>query len=130
MRLTKFIYIASAYTHKSEDIMVERFLNITQCIGKLQDKFEYAFFGPITQSHLTAQFMKKTSTKFKDWALIDLTVLSKCDELWIYMDLQEAYKQSTGVQAEFTFAISNNIPVRFIHPTTYKVKKMKYLETI
>lgn len=126
MKLTKMIYVASAYSHKDKLKQLFRYRNVTECIGKLQDKYPYAFIGPITQSHQTAAYMKRSSTSFKAWKLRDLTYMSRCDELWLYADEKGAWRESIGVKEELTFAVSNDLPIKFIHHKTFVVKPLKF----
>lgn len=133
MKLTKLVYIASAYSYNITDpnqaqlkvqIEHQRMEAVTECIGILQDKYPYAFIGPITQSHQTAKYSKTKGGGFEYWMTIDFTYISRCDEMWILADHDGAWKRSVGVIAEIEFATANNIPIRFIHPDTFEVKKM------
>lgn len=131
MKLTKMIYIASSYSCNHPDLKIkmgveyERAMAVTRCIGALHDKYPYAFLGPITQSHQTAPHTKTKSGGFEHWKTIDFTYLSRCDEIWVLADVDGAWQRSVGVTAELEFASANDIPIRFIHPDTYEVKKMR-----
>lgn len=130
---TKMIYIASSYTCRDKrlsrdaqlDVELLRYLGVTQAIGRLQDKYPYAFIGPITQSHHTANYMKSRKTTFDAWRLRDLTYISRCDELWILTDKDESWRKSKGVTEEVEFAMINDIPIKFIDWKTYKIKPMR-----
>lgn len=125
--LTKVIYVASPYTYKSKNeplkcaVQETRYHAVTSLIGVLQDKYEYAFIGPITQSHNTVRHMKNTDTTFFNWMTRDLTYISRCDELWVYK--LNGWNKSVGVLAEISFAKSIGIPVRYIDKKTLKVGK-------
>lgn len=117
------IYVASPYTYKSRIpglSWLRRYLRyraITKIIGRLQDKYPYAFIGPITQSHNTAKYMLNSATDFKSWARRDLTYISHCDEMWVV--LLDGWNQSTGVLAEVKFLKSRrNFNIKFIDPIT------------
>lgn len=117
-RLTKMIYIASPYSHKSPSVQEERYMEITKAIGKLQDRFNYAFIGPITQSHNTVRFMKSKGTGFTSWELRDLTYISHCDEVWVVK--LPGWKKSIGVTKEIIFAEENLIPVKYLTSKSLK----------
>jgi len=134
MKLTKMIYLASAYSCMDEDATDEikqitrdyRYDEVTKCAAALHDKYPYAFILPITQSHHTAKYRKNVDTGFAAWERIDLTFVSRCDELWV-LDMA-GWKESVGVQAEIAFAVANGIPVRIVQHGTNKVKKLKLIE--
>lgn len=131
MKLTKMIYLASPYSCMDPSaglipaalIRQARYDAVTKCAGILEDTYPYAFIQPITQSHNTSKYHKKKDTGFKAWETRDLTFVSRCDEVWVLGI--EGWSESIGVQAEISFAVVNNIPVKFIDPVTYKVKKMR-----
>lgn len=128
--LTKMIYIASPYSGKHWCWLVNwftrlrRYKQVTALTGKLQDKYQYSFIGPITQSHNTAKYMKSNSTDFKAWRKRDLTYISRCDEVWVVM--MEGWDQSIGVLAEIEFAKTiYKMKVKYIDPITLKFKRRK-----
>lgn len=116
MKLTKMIYIASPFTYKHQDsnmrmrVEEERFELVTKAIAKLQEKYPYAFIGPITQSHITSKYMSQKNSEFNYWRKRDLTYISRCDELWILP--LEGWQESMGVQEEVKFAKKHKIPIR------------------
>ncbi len=136
MKLTKMIYIASPYNYYHWCPLIDwvikfyRYYKITKIIGMLQDKYKYAFIGPITQSHHTSKYMKSKCGLFKSWELRDLTYISRCDEVWVIK--MSGWKESKGVQAEIKFAknivlagyneswSSDPVKVRYIDPETLK----------
>ncbi len=127
-KLTKQIYVASPYSGKHRLAIVNfftrlsRYLQITRIIGKLQDKYPYAFIGPITQSHHTAKYMTKGCTAFSAWRLRDLTYISRSDEVWVVM--MPGWDKSTGVLSEIEFAKGiYNCKVKYLDPKTLKFKR-------
>lgn len=102
-----------------------RWYCVTRAIGKLHDKFPYAFIGPITQSHHTGKHRKIKNSSFSAWIRVDLTYISNCDQLWVLM--LPGWKKSVGVQAEIAFATSliddngKGMKIRYIHPKTLKI---------
>ena len=127
IKLTKLVYLASAYTYKQGDTRTRarvqklRYQDVTKAAGILTDRYGYAFILPITQSYQLAQYMKKRDGEFKAWETIDLTFISKCDEVWVYMN--DGWKESVGVRAEIEFAHEIGTPVRYINPQTLRFKK-------
>lgn len=117
-KLTKMIYIASPYSHKSALIRHFRVESIDKAIGKLQDRYPYAFIGPITQSARTVEYMKSKGTGFESWETRDLTYISRCDEVWIVK--LAGWEKSVGVIKEIAFALENNIPVKYLTPKTLR----------
>ena len=119
-KLTKLIYIASPYSGLTRFSIVNffiryfRYRQVTKVIGKLQDRYPYAFIAPITTSHQTAKFMKTKTGAFRDWEGIDKTYISKCDEVWVIK--MEGWDTSVGVQAEIKFAKKRKIPLYSIIP--------------
>ena len=116
-KLTSLIYIASPFSSKliyplNKIHEYIRYRRVTKMIGKLQDTFPYAFIGPITQSYHTKKFSKSKCGQFKSWEIVDLTFISKCDELWVIE--MDGWEESTGVQAEIKFAKKRKIPVSYI----------------
>ncbi len=125
IKLTKMIYIASPYTSRMQGKMKRleeksRCLLVDQAIGQLQDRYPYAFIGPITQSARTVVHMKTQKTTFEHWEIRDLTYVSRCDELWVLA--LPGWDQSVGVLAEIDFAYTLNLPVQFVNPETLEVK--------
>lgn len=116
--LTKMIYIASPYSHKSPQVRLARVQGVDKAIGQLQDSWPYAFIGPITQSHRTVWYMKSQGTGFESWELRDLTYISRCDEVWVLK--LAGWKKSVGVTKEIEFALKKNIRVRYLTPKGLK----------
>ena len=128
MKLTKMIYIASPYSCYHWCFLVRwaielyRYFKVTQVTGRLQDKFKYAFIGPITQSHETSKYMKSRCGRFESWALRDLTFISRCNEVWVVT--MDGWKESVGVQEEIKFAKTIlGCKVKYVNPKTLKITR-------
>lgn len=113
----KTVYIASPFTHEDPNVQEDRFFDVTCVAADLTEKFGYAFILPITQSHMMSKANPKLDGKFDFWEKIDLTFVSKSDEVWVVM--LDGWENSVGVSREIEFAKSNNIPVRYIDPAEY-----------
>lgn len=120
--LTKMIYVASPYTFKHPEqatqqmVQARRYLEVTEAIGKLQDEYDFAFIGPITQSHHTVKAMSNKDTTFRNWAKRDFTYISRCDEVWVIK--MEGWSESVGVLSEIDFATKHGIPIKYLSPDT------------
>lgn len=130
IKTTKLIYIASPYTGLTKWTVLNKFIQlcrfrkITSVIGRLQDKYKYAFIGPITQSHQTQKYMAKRGTKWCDWKLVDVTYLEWCDEIWVVM--MPGWDESVGVLDEIKHAKEfGGIKIRYLDPETLRFKTIK-----
>lgn len=122
----KTVYIASPYTsrrmfpfNKLEQYL--RYREVTKFIGRLHDLYTHAFIGPITQSHKTAPFTRTKAGGFDHWRDIDLTFISKSDEVWVVQ--LPGWDQSIGVLEEITFALKHQIPVHYWSKTKNGYKR-------
>lgn len=110
--MTEFIYLASPYTHGDPNVQQERYEKITRIGARLTEKYGHAFFLPITQSHQLVEANPNLNGSFESWEEIDLTVLSRCDALWVVT--LDGWRASRGVLAEIKFAEELNIPIKYI----------------
>lgn len=117
----KLIYLASPYSHPELTIEKWRYGEITRIAAKLHKTYRYAFILPITQSHELKAWEPKLGGSFAKWRDRDLHFISKSDEVWVVM--MEGWKESIGVLAEIDFAISKNIPVKYMNAQTLRFKK-------
>ncbi len=115
----KLIYLASPYTAKSKKLMHERFKEISKVGAKLVMK-GHILFCPISQSVALAKY-GNLKTNWAFWKTFDLTVLSKCDELWVVK--MPGWKESVGVQAEIQYAEDNGIKIRYLRYETKEKSK-------
>jgi hypothetical protein len=125
------VYVASAYSSKKKYPLnkIEEYIRyraVTKCIGKLHDRYPFAFIGPITQSHNTAWFTTTKSGGFEHWKTIDLTYISRCDEMWLFMN--DGWNESVGVREELMYCFEHMIPIRLINPKTLRVRKLKKIK--
>lgn len=111
--LTKVIYLASPYSHKSKEKMEKRYEAINKVAGKLQDKYTYAFILPITMSHNTSHYMKNNDTGFDAWRVRDLTYISVSNELWV-VQLDSEWAKSKGVKEEIEYATKLGLPIKYL----------------
>lgn len=112
------VYLASPYSHTHAKVRLYRYNLITKITGELQDRYPYAFIGPITQSHNTAQYMINNNTEFTAWIIRDFTYISHCNELWVIMI--DGWQESKGIQEELLFAKTQKIKIKYFDPLLFK----------
>jgi len=89
---------------------VERFNKVSYVAGDLM-KQGYCVISPITHSHTIAELQDMP----KDWGFWksqDLTLLSKCDILYVLQ--LDGWKESIGVNAEIEYAKDNDIEIIYM----------------
>jgi hypothetical protein len=70
-------------------------------------------FCPIAHSHsIEVEGMDGNIMDGDWWLEQDFTVLSKCDELWVYK--MPGWNESYGVEKEIVFALAHNIPIKWV----------------
>lgn len=120
----KLIYIASPYSHIDPIVQLKREIDINKIAARLQVKYGYAFFLPITQSAQLCRYNKTLGGSFKKWAKVDLFLIgNKCDEVWVVM--LHGWDKSIGVTAEIKHALKHNIKVRYYDPKKFKFIDMR-----
>jgi len=69
-------------------------------------------YSPIAHSHGIA-VRSDLEFDWKAWQKIDEDMILRCDELWVATSIP-SWRESVGVAAEIEFALSHEIPVRFV----------------
>lgn len=116
MNKEPLIYLASPYTHVDDTLRHQRYVVISNVAGRLllQGKM---LFAPISQSHPIAEYTPELkTTAWADWMHIDLTMLVRCDQLWVCTMV--GWDESTGVRGEIVAANYLNIPIFLLDPVT------------
>lgn len=106
------IYLASPYTHKSVNKMKTRFVQICKVSGKLI-KEGHHILCPIASSHPIAKYGHIDDTGWSYWKELDLHYIDACDEVWLTF-LDNEWRTSIGMKAEFEYALAHNKPVRAV----------------
>lgn len=118
----ELIYLASPYTDQDFALRELRAKQVAKVAGHLI-AHGYQIFCPIAHSHYIANYSEveaasaagagyeKTQTH-KMWMKLDLTMLEKCDRLFIYM--LEGWDTSKGVEEEIQYALANDIPIAYL----------------
>ena len=112
--MTKFIYLASPFSHKSKQIEQSREDSINLIASKLKkDNPDCVFFLPITQSCVLRRFEPSLGGSFENWKKDDLFIIrEKADALWVVM--LDGWKESIGIQAEIKCAKRHKKPILYI----------------
>lgn len=96
------IYLASPYWHEDEIVRLARATQTRQKTAQLLVAGNVVY-SPIVHNESLVKFLPEGLRHDHDfWMGIDLPVLQRCDQLWIYM--LDGWKESRGVQREIEFA--------------------------
>lgn len=101
------IYVAIPYTNMEESGYEQANMATADIMRK-----GYNPFSPITHSHPLTEYEVPGNWDF--WSQIDMDWIDVCDEVWVIIPREgiDMILNSTGVQAEITYADENNIPVK------------------
>lgn len=106
------IYLASPYSKFPEGRQKAYELVCKKAASLMLDGHD--IFCPIAHSHPIEVFggIDPAKATHDFWLKQDFAVLSKCQELWVYM--MPGWKESFGVNAELKFAAEWDIPVSYL----------------
>ena len=118
----ELIYLASPYTNEDFAMRELRAKQVAKMAGYLIAR-GYQVFCPIAHSHYIANYSEVSAASaagegyektevHKLWMKLDLTMLERCDRLFIYM--LEGWDTSKGLQEEIQYAEDNEIPVTYL----------------
>lgn len=107
--MTKLYYLASPYSHKNHEIMIERFEAVTKASADLM-KLNIFVYSPITHSHPMVKYNLPTDWSF--WKEYDELFLMKCDALLVLK--LNGWETSTGVSAEIGIAKELNKEIIYL----------------
>lgn len=106
----KVIYIASPYTHDDKSVVEMNFKKVTAFAAALVRQGHVAI-SPITYGHTLVEY-RKMPTDWKFWTNFCISLLAKCDELWVLTI--DGHDKSKGVAEEIEYARANDIKVFYI----------------
>ena len=109
----ELIYLASPYSHKDPGVRFSRLRSVCRVAGKLIAEDNKVLFCPIAHSHGIAEYSVIDCMSHKTWMKIDLTLLERCDKLYVVM--LEGWAISKGVQEEIEFAKQRRIPIFYLN---------------
>lgn len=113
----KVIYLASPFSSKFKSLEVSRYNAITKLAARLMHEYEVALITPITSSYnIKLADPDNIDTDFEFWKEIDLTFISRSDEVWVAE--MDGWLESVGVREEINFAMNKGITIRVIDMTT------------
>lgn len=102
-----YIYLASPYSHKNENIRHQRYLQVSQVVVQmLQSKIHV--YSPIVHCHEIAKRFKLPKD-FTFWNNYNEAMLVPATSLYILQ--LDGWKESKGIQGEIRIALANNIPI-------------------
>ncbi len=108
------IYIASPYNHEDPAQVKLNYILVTKYVAELVSQGITAI-SPITYGHTLLEY-KEMPSDWVFWNKFCLSLLIKCDEIWVYK--MPGWIWSSGVSDEIEFAKNNNIPIKFIEYET------------
>lgn len=114
--MNKVIYIASPYSNPDPNVIEENYRKVAELSAELCSQ-GMVVLSPIVYGHTLLSF-KEMPNDWAFWTNFCLSLLSKCDELWVYK--MEGWDKSTGVKGEIEFATNNFIPVKYIDYEYFK----------
>ena len=111
------VYLACPYTHKTEEVMLRRYEQVTAKAAELMIA-GYCVFSPISHSHPIARAMPAGYIKdFGFWMYQDLDYIKRgADELWVFA--LDGWSISKGVLHEITTALEAGVSVKILQGYT------------
>jgi hypothetical protein len=104
------IYLASPYSHKDPEVMLDRFRRVCVVAGRLMEIGEIVF-SPIAHTHPIA-LACGLSRGFDYWKRFDEEFISVSHKLVVVT--MQGWRESLGVQAEIKIAVELGKRVLFI----------------
>ena len=111
----KKIYLATPYTHKDENVMEQRFFEVTKVAAQLLNE-GYNVYSPITHSHILAKY-HSLPTNWEFWKMVDTDYIEWADEVWILC--LECWEKSIGVSEETIIAKKLNKEIKYLDPKEF-----------
>jgi len=108
VRHGKLIYLACPYTHKDPNIRQQRYKKSLMAAVHLI-RLGYNVFAPLIY---TVPLEVRTHEPYDKWLDLSITILSRCDELWVLT--LPGWETSRGVMEEINFAKEHRIPIKYI----------------
>lgn len=105
------IYIASPYSSPNTDLIAFRVKAVAQYAAHMM-KLGYFCISPVLVGTTILQHVPELPTDFNFWQNYSFNLLTRCDMLAV-MKLH-GWKESTGVQAEISYAKDHNIKIDYV----------------
>ena len=106
------IYLATPYSHPSQEVQSMRFRAACVAAGNLIRKGEVVF-SPIAATHPIKKLVGLEGS-WEQWQYYDTEIISRCVALYVLQI--EGWKESKGVRAEIETAKGLGIRVEHIRP--------------
>lgn len=103
-------YLGQPYADPNEAIRVHRYQTACRVTAAIM-KSGRTVFSPIVHNHILGSFYDLPRT-WDFWSKIDLTILERCDGLYVLP--LKGWSGSVGLTDEVQFAFENDIPIWFI----------------
>jgi len=107
--MQELIYIASPYSHESQNVMRDRFHAVCEYAGRMMQAGKVVY-SPIAHSHPIAMRVG-LPTDWEYWEKFDRVMLQRCTELHVLQI--EGWYESEGVRAEVCMAEQLGLPVTY-----------------
>lgn len=114
--MSNVIYIASPYTHPDPNVIEDNFKKVAELSAELCS-IGMVVLSPIVYGHTLVGF-KEMPIDWGFWNNFCLSLLKKCDEIWVYK--MDGWNKSRGVAEEIEYAVKNNIPIRYLEYEYFK----------
>jgi hypothetical protein len=108
-KMQELIYIASPYSHESQNVMRDRFHAVCEYAGRMMQAGKVVY-SPIAHSHPIAMRVG-LPTDWEYWERFDRVMLQQCTELHVLQI--EGWYESEGVRAEVCMAEQLGLPVTY-----------------
>jgi hypothetical protein len=105
-----YIYIASPYSSQDPAVVEDRFEAVAQFVAKFCREGR-ALYSPILHFHPLSRMCQLPGDYFF-WEKVNHAMIKAADELWILK--LPGWDQSTGVRLEIEYAVSKDMPVRYV----------------
>lgn len=108
--MSKVIYIASPYTNPDSEVIIENYRKVAKFSAELCSQGITAI-SPIVYGHTLLDF-KEMPKDWEFWKNFCLSILNRCDELWVYK--MDGWDKSFGIKGEIEYAVDMGIPVKYV----------------
>ena len=111
--MSKLVYLGSPYSHPSESIRHQRWIDACRAADYLMAK-GYGVFSPIAHSHSIEIHTGRPPRSGAFWMQQDIPMLERFDELCVL--LLPGFLESAGLKQEIAFAGERGMPIWYLDP--------------
>jgi hypothetical protein len=116
--MREVIFLSAPYNDPDSAVMEDRVKKVAIVASQIERSGKGHVIAPNLSNHLMVKHghvPRETSW----WASQFLTLLSRCDELWVLK--LPGWDRSVGVKQEIDHAAKNHIKIRYLDPAQYGV---------